>query len=435
MRFAWDGLRRRPARSAATALGIGLATGLVVLLLALSSGITVSSTQLAAESGVDLLATSANSSLLGASFPPIPAAHALAGAAERADPNVATASPWLLGDLVYANASLYASVNASPGGGSVPPGWAPTSGGVVGWIPELNAGLNTPSLRQGSGLPGGADAHYANGSYDGPASHAIVLDDGLAQLLGVAVGAPVWLSPSSPSGPGELAAWFGNATEFRVAGISTAFWLVPSAHLAFGYLSEVQSLLGPTATEEDAASLLLVHLHDPSDPERDRALLAAAFPALTVFTLAEILGAVESSVELYRTFGTLVGAIGVACAALFTTTVLLMSVDDRSREIALLRALGFGPGWIARETIDEALLLAGAGLAVGAPIGYLAAEAVDRFLRGLLPGLPASFSFVSFDPGVIAGTLAIVLGVGVVAAIAPLARALRLPLAEELRAP
>ena len=53
-------------------------------------------------------------------------------------------------------------------------------------------------------------------------------------------------------------------------------------------------------------------------------------------TLGNVLGAVNQLVDVYRTFGTLVGAIGIVIAALFTSTVLLMSVDDRSQELALL---------------------------------------------------------------------------------------------------
>jgi len=60
VRYALDAVRRRPGRSAMTSLGIGLAVGLVVLLLALSAGVQTSATTLASESGVDLVAASDN---------------------------------------------------------------------------------------------------------------------------------------------------------------------------------------------------------------------------------------------------------------------------------------------------------------------------------------------------------------------------------------
>src|SRR5208282_2863887 len=128
--YAWDGIRRRPGRSALTGLGIGLATGLVVLLLALSAGVETSATTLAYSSGVDLLATSSaagNTSILNGAPPPIPGSHPLATEVPAADPNVAVASPWLIEGLVFGNGSLWADANNS----SVPSGWEPTSSGAI----------------------------------------------------------------------------------------------------------------------------------------------------------------------------------------------------------------------------------------------------------------------------------------------------------------
>ncbi len=435
MRYAWDGIRRRPGRSAITALGIGLATALVVMLLALSSGISASANELAQSSGVDLIATSANTSLTSENFPPLTHAHSIARTMSSVDPNVENASPWLIGELVFANQSLYARTNASPDGAAVPGGWAPTGSGLIGWIPGANGGIETPSVSQGPGFPTGGDPHFANGTYSGPAVRAIVLDAALAEVLRAQVGSLVWVGTTTPTGPSALAAWFAGATAFRVVGISGPFWLVPSALLAFTYLSEMQSLLGGVATTSDTASVVLIHLRDPTDPASDQARIAAAFPALTIFTLSDILGEIQNVVNLYRTFGTLIGAVGIAVAALFATTVLLMSVDDRSREIAVLRALGFGPGWITEEIVSEGLLLAFLGLAVGAPLGYLAADGVNTLLFRLVGALPAGFSFVSYDATVVVTTLFLVVAIGVVAAIAPTVRALRLPVAQELRAP
>jgi putative ABC transport system permease protein len=433
--YAIDGLKRRPGRTVLAGLGIGLATALVIALLALSAGIEASSSRLAVASGVDLLATSANTNLLQGSFPPVPNAHSTPAAFARADPNVAVASPWLVSDLVFGNASLYASVNASPGGMAVPPGWALTGAGAVGWIPSDNANLDTPTILAGSGFTAPGDPHWANGSYAGPSTHEIVLDEGLAGVLHVGTGATVWASPRPIPSPAGLSGWYANASAFRVVGLSGPFWLLPSALLSFLYLSELQSLDGGPATQHDYASLVLVHLTDPTSPSTDQSRLESAFPSLTVLTLGDILGAINSVVNLYRTFGELVGAIGVVVATLFTSTILLMSVDDRSREIALLRAIGHTRAAIARFVLEESVLLALLGLAIGVPLGVGLADGLNLLLFRLVAGLPAGFSFVSFDAGVAASSLAEIAGIALVAAIIPAARAVTLPIAEELRAP
>jgi len=190
LRYALDAIRRRPGRSALTSLGIGLAVGLVVLLLALSAGIETSATTLATQSGVDLIAVSGNaSSPLQGQFPPIQGAHKLVGEIPAIDPNVATASPWLVSELVFGNGSLWADANSS----MVPSGWSPTQSGIVGWIPSDNAGIETPDVDSGPGFTFPGDPHYANGSFNGTSTHEIVLDAGLASVLHVGINSTVWV--------------------------------------------------------------------------------------------------------------------------------------------------------------------------------------------------------------------------------------------------
>lgn len=431
MRYAVDAIRGRPGRSLLTSLGIGLAVGLVVLLLALSNGIQTSATELATASGVDLIGASANTTITSGQFPPISGAHALATRVPAADPNVVTASPWLVSELVFGNASLWRAANAS----AVPAGWGPTGSGTVGWIPSDNTGIQVPDLYNGTGFTRPGDPHFANGTYTGPLTREIVLDRALASVLGVRVGDWVWASPAAPPSSGALGSWYANASPFLLVGVSGPFWLIPSALLAFVYLSELQAIVGGGTPSTDYASLLLIHLVDPTTASADQARIQSGFPALTVFTLSNILGAVQHVVNLYRTFGTLVGLVGVIVAALFATTVLQMSVDDRSRELALLRAVGHTRAAVGGIVVEESVILSAIGLAVGLPVAYLGAYALNGFLLRLVAGLPNGFSFVGFDLNVVAEGLALVVAIGLVAAVAPAARAMQLPVAEELRAP
>jgi putative ABC transport system permease protein len=433
--YAFDSIRRRPGRSVLTILGIGLATGLVIILLAISAGVQASATELAASSGVDLIGVSGNTSLSSAVFPLVPHAHSLPSAIPAADQNVATASPWLVSSLTLGNASLYSASNASPSGSGIPTNWTPAATTVIGWIPADNAGLALPSIVSGPGFTVPQDLHWANGTYTGPATHEVVLDQELAGLLNASVGDIIWANPAAVAGPPGVASWYVNATPYRVVGISTPFWLLPSVPIGFFYLSELQSLVGFASPSSDYASVILVHLNDPTSAATDQSRLAQAFPGLTFFTLSNVLGAVQNIVDLYRTFGTFIGIIGLVVATLFTTTVLLMSVDDRSREIALRRAVGF-PAWsIGSLVAQEAAVFVGLGLALGIAIGWAGAFGLNWFLSGLVHGLPQNFTFVSFDVSVLTSSLIIVVAIGLASGLLPILRAVRLPIAEELRAP
>jgi putative ABC transport system permease protein len=112
-----------------------------------------------------------------------------------------------------------------------------------------------------------------------------------------------------------------------------------------------------------------------------------------------------------------------------------MSVDDRSRELALLRAIGYSRASVGTMVVEESVVLSAIGLAVGLPLAYAGATALNSLLLRRIGGLPTAFSFVGFDAGVILFGILLILAIGLVAAVAPAARAMRLPVAEELRAP
>ncbi len=435
MRFAWDGIRRRPGRSAVTSLGIGLAVALVVLLLAVGAGISSSAGYLATQSGVDLIGVSPGAAPPSTQFPPIASAHPLAHEIRQADASVESASPWLIASLLFGNSSLWARANQTSGGQGIPAGWVPTSGTSIGWIPSDNRGITTPPLVNGTGFTYPGDPHYANGSYDGLFTHEIVIDQGLAAELGVTVGSLVWANPRSVAGPAEVEGWYANATAFRVVGITEPYYLIPTASLAMFYLSELQSVTGSGSSQADYTSLILIHLVSGASAGAVQSLLAARFPGVGFFTLADVLGAIQSEINLYSVFGELVGATGLVVATLFTTTVLLMSVDDRRKEIAILRAIGYPRATVGSYVVEESLLLAGLGLAAGLPLAYLMGLGLNRLLSGFLSGLPSGFAFIRFDPSVAALGLLIVLALGLVGSIAPVLRASWIPVSQELRTP
>jgi putative ABC transport system permease protein len=108
------------------------------------------------------------------------------------------------------------------------------------------------------------------------------------------------------------------------------------------------------------------------------------------------------------------------------------SISARGKEIATLRALGFGPTAVMASTIVESTLLAVAGGLIGGAAAYLL---FNGFRVSTLNG--ASFSQVVFDFAVtgdllLQGIIA-ALFIGVVGGFFPAIRAARLPVAQALR--
>lgn len=100
-----------------------------------------------------------------------------------------------------------------------------------------------------------------------------------------------------------------------------------------------------------------------------------AVPALELTRLNTLLG---TGTDVLRGFG--VGLLALSALGFFVA--LLSAVQERQRELALLRALGGGPGLLLRLVLVESLLLGMiggvAGLALGRIAATIAAHAVAR---------------------------------------------------------
>lgn len=140
----------------------------------------------------------------------------------------------------------------------------------------------------------------------------------------------------------------------------------------------------------------------------------------------------QSLTEFIRLIGypiAILMAIGAVFGALNT---MYSSVAARTREIATLRALGFGPVSVATATIVESMVLALAGGVLGAAIAYLW---FNGFTVSTLNG--ASFSQVVFafavTPALLLQGLLGALVIGCIGGLPPAVRAARLPVIAALR--
>jgi putative ABC transport system permease protein len=159
--------------------------------------------------------------------------------------------------------------------------------------------------------------------------------------------------------------------------------------------------------------------------ERLRVVLASVDPALHV-------DGVRTLAEIYREhrFGDNLGAITIAAV---TGSLLLLSaaglyaltaftVAQRRREIGIRSALGAQPGHLVAAVFKRAFLQIGAGSAAGMLAAYLVGRYVPIEQVG---GLPI--------PGILPGAAVFMLLVGVLAALGPARRGLRIDPTEALR--
>jgi putative ABC transport system permease protein len=130
---------------------------------------------------------------------------------------------------------------------------------------------------------------------------------------------------------------------------------------------------------------------------------------------------------LFDFVGFFVGGVMAVGAAAGAITTLYAAVDARVREIATLRAIGFGGGSVVVSILIEALALAVPGALIGIGVAALGFNGRGIDTAGL------AFQ-ASVTPALALTGVVTALAIGLVGGLFPAIRAARLPIAEALRA-
>jgi putative ABC transport system permease protein len=213
-----------------------------------------------------------------------------------------------------------------------------------------------------------------------------------------------------------------GGSEHRVAGIIASTGGAEDG-IIFGSLAHVQSLL----KKPDELSLIEVSALCKDCPVEDIvAQISERLPHAKVSAIQQSVRARTETVERLTRFAGVVAAIVLAIAALMIFTTMMGSVIERTKEIGVLRAIGFRKTHIIKGLMIEVAAISIIGGLLGWGAGMLAS-----FLA--LPYFAETRIAIEFQPQV-AG-LAILAGllVGALSSIYPIIKASRLDPAESVR--
>jgi putative ABC transport system permease protein len=181
------------------------------------------------------------------------------------------------------------------------------------------------------------------------------------------------------------------------------------------------------------SSSVLAALDEPDGFERLKAAIAAE-PRLSMDVLREQDYFSSQTRQFRATIGVLAGVVTVimGLGAVFAAlNSMYAAVAARGKEIATLRALGFGGFPVVVSVMIEALLLALGGAMLGALIAYL------LFNNLSVSTLGQNFTQVVFSfkvtPALVVRGLVIALFIGMLGGFLPALRAARLPVTTSLR--
>ncbi len=138
---------------------------------------------------------------------------------------------------------------------------------------------------------------------------------------------------------------------------------------------------------------------------------------------------VTRMISVFGTFVAVLMALGAVFGALNT---MYSTVSARTREIATLRALGFGAGAVVVSVMAEALMLALCGGVLGGAIAYFVFDGYRAATMNWQSFSQVAFAF-AVTPPLLAQGMAYAIVIGLVGGFFPAIRAARLPIATALR--
>ena len=227
-----------------------------------------------------------------------------------------------------------------------------------------------------------------------------------------------------------------HVVEATVAGVQDPSLLGSTATMndtLTSTLFELQNTGLPVSATETFASATVrfdKSLTDPQIATLKADLVDAGYSGTTV---ADQLGSFKTVIDGIILVLNAFAVIALIAAGFGIINTLLMSVQERTREIGLMKAMGMSGGRIFGLFSTEAVFIGFLGSAIGSVLGIALGSVVSAVLsQGLLANL-GGLQVIAFTPAAVATVLLLVMGIALVAAVLPASRAARQSPIDSLR--
>jgi len=266
--------------------------------------------------------------------------------------------------FIYTQIMLRSSSRVS---GAVLRGIDPESAGGVIKVLENSALLNIEKIRQGDDTTGSVPG--------------IILGKELARNLGVGMGNAVYLISSrgmiSPMG------YLPAMKRFQVAGLFESGMYEYDGSLAYIHLRDAQKILHM----EDSITGIEVRVNDIYYARKiaDKIVAAIGFPYWAKDWM-QMNYNLFSALKLEKTVMFIILALIVLVAAFNIASTLIMMVMGKTRDIAILKAMGAMDGSIRKIFIFKGMIIGSVGTTLGVCLGFIICKLLEKYKFIELPG-------------------------------------------------
>jgi putative ABC transport system permease protein len=169
---------------------------------------------------------------------------------------------------------------------------------------------------------------------------------------------------------------------------------------------------------------IAIKVKDPSQISQIGTKLES-IPDIQVVTMSQVMGTILNLVGSAQTLLVSVIIIAIVISAVGIINTLLMSVNERTMEFGMMKAIGASGFDIGKLVMIETLFITITGGIIGAVFSLLAAGLIENFVKGIIPYSPTG-QLISPDPGLIAISLLATVLIGFVCGIYPAIKSSRL---------
>ena len=210
-----------------------------------------------------------------------------------------------------------------------------------------------------------------------------------------------------------------NGEDFEIVGI----YKTGDQNMAGGVFTSI-SKVGELMDDEDSISNIYVKVKKGEDPQTVADRIDAKYgdnittvtSVMEMTQMADMLNMLQASTWAISLLAIVVGGLGII-------NTMLMSVFERTREIGVLKAVGWSNKKILTMIVGESLVITIVSAIIGSIIGYLACVLLGPQM-GISP---------LFTPKIFIQAFAIAIVVGIIGGIYPAVKAMKLPPTEALR--
>ena len=240
---------------------------------------------------------------------------------------------------------------------------------------------------------------YNSGTYDGPFTSEVLVDSRAAHLLGVEVGDTIFAGKTISD---------ARNRQFKVVGISDSLSTFSINAMVIFPFPEFQLITGNH--NHDSASMIIVRLNDVNTAEQVKNDLQKRYPEYQVSTNRELLNNIIKQNGFFIVSASSIVILAIVMGTSLIILTMLLSLNERKKEIGILQVVGFSRLSIARSFGFEGFIISIiggiSGLLLSVPVAEIINQIVNK-MTGLdeLLVLDNEIMLLGFSMAVIIGLL------------------------------